>query len=356
MLWLLVGGFLIAVALIAGLFLVDRKSIDSIGAGDNRKESKIPVKQDNSLKLINISGDVVQKLRKHIEKADYEFIDGVVDQMEFFPREKQNLIRQALDQPVIRDRYCFGMTDKDFNTRAASCERLGKIGGEGVAVLLFNAMADKNEEVRLAATAALKKIKDPSVAGMLIGALKFPNKWLPARIAEVLMSLGQAAVTALQEALQDNDPVIRAYVVELLGEMGTMVPASALYPALRDEHCNVRLQAARVLGKIGLSNSIGPLIELLKDPETKVQIQAVRSIGRIGGAEAVKNLEGVLNSDREPAIQLAALDALRLMGHNGSDVLHRVASQESHPLSERAREFLKHIDSDSAKKVTISYM
>lgn len=356
MLWLLVGGFLIAVALIAGLFLVDRKSIDKMGAGSSRKDSKIPAQQENSPKLIDISGDVVQKLGKHIEKGDYEFIDRIVDQMEFFPREKQTLIRQALDKTMVRDRYQSTLIDKDYRTRAISCERLGKIGGEGVAVLLFNAMADKNEEVRLAATAGLKKIKDPSVAGMLIDALKFPNKWLPARIAEVLISLGQVSVTALQGALQDNDPVIRAYVVELLGEMGPMVPASVLYPALRDEHSNVRLQAARVLGKIGLSNSIGLLVEMLNDPETKVQIQAVRSIGRIGGAEAVENLEGVLNSDRDPAIMLAALDALRLMGHNGSDVLHKVASQESHPLCQRAREFLNHIDSDSAKKVTISYM
>lgn len=356
MIWLLVGGFLIAVALIAGLFLVDRKSIDKMDTSDKRKESKLPVKQQNSPEPIEISGDVVQKLGKHIEKADYGFIDRVVDQMEFFPREKQNLIRQGLDQPVVRERYQSGLTDKDYKTRAQSCERLGKIGGEGIAVLLFNAMADKNEEVRLAATAGLKKIKDPSVAEMLVGALKFPNKWLPARIAEVLLSLGQVSVTALQGALQDDDPVIRAYVVELLGEMGPMVPASALFPALRDEHSNVRLQAARVLGKIGLSNSMGLLVELLNDPENKVQIQAVRSIGRISGDEAVKNLEGVLNSNRDSAIQLAALDALRLMGHNGSDALHRVASQGSHHLSERAKEFLKHIDTDNAKKVKISYM
>lgn len=341
MIWLLVGGFLIAVALIAGLFFVDRKSIDKMSSGGTPKDSKTPVKQEKSPEPVDLSGDIVQKLSKHVEKADYEFIDRVIDQMEFFPREKQNLIRQGLNQPAVRERYESGLADKNPGVRAVSCERLGKIRGEGVSVLLFNAMADKNEEVRLAATAALKKIKDPSAAEMLVGALKFPNKWLPARIAEVLTSLGQVSVTALQGALQDNDPVIRAYVVELLGEMGPIVPASALFPALRDQHSSVRLQAARVLGKIGLSNSISLLVELLNDSEAKVQIQAVRSIGRIGGAEAVQNLEGVLNSDRDPAILLAALDALRLMGHNGSNVLQKVASQENHPLSQRAKEFLK---------------
>lgn len=338
MIWLLTGGFLLAVALIMGLFMIDRRSIKSVSTTKGLKPHKS--RDDKREKPLELSGDVVQKINQYILEGKYELIDGVIDQLERFPRDKQEIIRHAVSQPAVNERYRNSLTDTDYKVRAASAERLGKIGGEGAAVLLFNAMADRNEEVRLAATASLKKIKDPSVASMLIEALKFPNKWLPARIAEVLLSLGEVSVTALEGALTDNDPVIRGYVIELLGEMGTKVSAPTLYPALKDENSNVRLQAARVLGRMGSPEAITLLAELLNDPETKVRVQAVRSIGKIGGPGAARLLEKLLVPEEDPLTQIAVLDSLKLMGGEGLNVIKRIALSEGHSLREKAKEFV----------------
>lgn len=352
MIWLLAGGFLLAVALIAGLFLIDKNSMKSVSTNPGFKPPK-PREEKQEISL-NLSGDIVQKLNRHIQDGKYEIVDQVTDQLEQFPREKQALIRQVLSQPSVTERYKAGLNDTKYKVRAASAERLGKTGGDGAAALLFHAMADRNEEVRLAAAASLKKVKDPSVAPMLIEALKFPNKWLPARVAEVLLSLGEVSVTALEGALSDDDPVIRGYVVELLGELGQGVSAPALYPTLKDENSNVRLQAARVLGKLSSSESVGPLVELLNDRETKVKVQAVRSIGKIGGAEAVKQLERVLVSEEDPLIHIAALDSLKIMGREGLGVIKKVSLSEGHPLREKAGSFLADCMEDT--NVKVSYM
>ncbi len=338
MVWLLAGGFLLAVALISGLFLIDRESIKSVKITSRSKLHKSG--EDRREILVDLSGDSFQKINQYIQEGKYELIDKVVDQLERFPRDKQELIRQAVSQPAVSERYKNGLTDTNYKVRAASAERIGKIGGEGSALLLFNAMADRNEEVRLAATASLKKIKDPSVASMLIEALKFPNKWLPARVAEVILSLGEVSVTALKGALSDSDPIIRGYVIELLGEMGTTALAPTLYPALKDDNSNVRLQAARVLGKIGSTGSVKQLAELFNDPENKVRVQVVRSIGKIGGVDAAKQLEKLLVQEEDPVLQIAVLDSLKLMGGEGLNVIKRIALSEGHFLQEKANQFM----------------
>lgn len=338
MMYLLAGGFLLALGLIMGFFLVDRNSLESVNTTNGVKSHK--AKEDKREISIDLSGDIVSKLNQYIAEGNDVLIDEVIDQLEQFPQDRQLIIIEAVSQPAVRERYKSGLTDTNYKKRAASAERLGKIGGEGAVGLLFNAMADRNEEVRLAATASLKKIKDSSVASMLIESLKFPNKWLPARVAEVLLSLGEVSVTALEGALSDDDPVIRGYVIELLGEMGAGVSAHTLYPALKDENSNVRLQAARVLGKIGDADATKVLAELFNDQETKVRIQAVRSIGKIGGQYAARQLEKLLTSEEDPRIQIAAFDTLKLMGGEGLRVVQSIALTEGHSLQQRAREIV----------------
>lgn len=355
MVWLLGGGFILAILLVAGLFMIDRRSIKSVNkaAEINQINKDGAVTDLLSEDLDNIHCKVEQFLREN----NFESIDRIIDQMELFTREKQNLIRQTLAQSGVIERYKSGLAETDYKTRAASAERLGKIGGEGVSVLLFEAMADKNEEVRMAATSALKKLRDPSVAGLLIDALKFPNKWLPARIAEVLVSLGQVSVTALKAAMQDSDPVIRGYVVELLGEMGASLPAAVLYPALKDEHSNVRLQAARVLGKMGHEDSAEYLAELLNDSEMKVRVQAIRSLGKIGGKIALKHLEELIQQKEEEfAVLLTAFDSIKLMGSEGLHIIQAVSTSQGHPLAEKATELIKSENVKQTTKVKITYM
>ena len=265
-------------------------------------------------------------------------------------REKDRFFEDSGDV----EKYKLDLADRDYKVRAISVERLGNVGGPGVPELLFNAMADKNEEVKLAAAAALKRLKDPEVAYSLVGALREPNKWLPARVAEVLVSLGQAAVPVLHEALHDEDPAVRGYVIEILGEIGDKSSADALHLALQDKNANIRLQAAAALGSLAHPDSAVFLADILGDPELKVRIQVIRSLGKIGGPLAGRHLSALLESEDDIMIHMV-LDAFRHMGPNGLNLLRDVASALSHPASVRARAVLKEEGILDSAKVNIKY-
>lgn len=276
-----IGLLVLGIILITGVFLFGLRK------GETQPGTKNNI---HSGALLNGSGDTA--------KIDFNLPEG--------------------DPEGLVEHYRKYLRDPDPKIRAIAVERLGSTGGEGVPGLLFRAMADKNEEVRLAATAALKELADPSIAGLLVNALKEPNKWLPARVAEVLISLGSLAVPALRSALEDSDPVFRAYVIEILGEVGDRSSVDTLHLALGDSVANIRRQAAAALGKTGYPGSVGFLVEALNDPEIKVKVQAIRSLGIIGGPEAVRHLTEMAEHSNL-AVRCAALDALSHAGEDAPD-------------------------------------
>jgi len=345
--WILFGLLILGVALIGGVFLVRNNK------GKSSPEPAAP-KNTRSQVLLKDSAEFIPELEKHIREGNYELIDEVVDEAGSFPPDKQVIIRQFIIDSGALERYKTGLADVDYKIRALSADRLGKIRARDTSALLFQAMADKNEEVRLIAATALKSVGDPSIAGMLVAALKEPNRWLPARVAEVLISFGRESLPALQEALKEKDPVLRGYIIEILGEIGDESATESLQEALGDENSNIRLQAAAALGSIRQNVSVIHLLKLLEDPEVKVRVQAIRSLGRIGGAETAGRLAGTVN-DVDAAVRYASLEALRNMGPEGMNILRETASAGSHPAAGRAREIIKEEGNQDSARVNIIY-
>ena len=332
---LLLGGLLfLGIIFIVGFFVTGRR---------NHSEIKL-IKDEPSLSNVLYTDTVkmASELAKYIHEDNHEAIDRVVGAIDTFPNEKQGDIRHTLIQAGVNERYKRDLSSRAFKIRAASAERLGQLGGDDVPKLLFTAMADKNEEVRLAATKALKNLCDPAVAPLLVEALREPYKWLPARVAEVMVSLGKAAIPALQGALDDADANFKGYVIEILGEIGDSSSAVALYPALQDVNSNIRLQAARALGKIGYYKAVQAVLELLDDKEIKVKVQAIRSLGLIKSSSAVPYLVPLL-THQDAVVRYATLDALRHMGPEGLKAIKGAALTKGHPAAVKAEELLKEI-------------
>jgi len=289
--------------LIAGLFF--RK------AADKSSNNVDPAGGEGSGSHPSYNSDDIGELERHVRERNFAVIEQITREISGYPAEKQKIIRCALTEP------------------------------------LFMAMADKSEEVRLAAAEALKAMGDASIAGLLVQSLKEPNRWLPARTAEVLVALGQNAVPALQAAMEDDDSVFKGYIIEILGEIGDPSSVSALHCALGDKAVNVRLEAARALGKIGHKDSIPPLAEALGESEVKVVVQAAGSLGKIGRPEVTQYLGGILNHP-DSVVRYTALDALRRMGSEGLKVIRETAHIKGHPSAEKAKEIIREIEGAGA--------
>ena len=113
--------------------------------------------------------------------------------------------------------------------------------------------------VRSSAVVALSKIATPEAQkaveeyiSALIQALSDEDEVVRANAAEALGEIGEPAVPALIQALSDEDEVVRASAVVVLGEIGE--PAKEIVPALiqalSDESMSVRASAVLMLGQI----------------------------------------------------------------------------------------------------------
>jgi HEAT repeat protein len=151
--------------------------------------------------------------------------------------------------------------------------------------------------------------------------------------------------------LQDGDPERRLAAAFALGQMGTAgkeaIPAlcmvlahdeswpvrkqsaeslvhidpkgeecvQALGGALRDEEAAVRAEAAKALAKLGppARPTVDELIRLLTDDAPLVRCEAANALGAIGedAERALEYLRDVRSNDANPAVRLAADDAIK---------------------------------------------
>lgn len=137
-------------------------------------------------------------------------------------------------------------------------------------------------------------------------------------IAQVLARLGRERdADVLGYLLKDESPAVRRAAVEALARLDSGEAFEALRLAMGDESGMVRIAAAKVLGESGRPDAIVDLERQMLDEEPRVVSGAVRAIGRLHADLGLgPDGEAILAAslEREPAVALAGLDALRMVG------------------------------------------
>ncbi len=120
----------------------------------------------------------------------------------------------------------------------------------------------------------------------------------------------------LMPLLNDTDPEIRAQAAKWIGDVRYKDAAIALIPMLNDEFSRARFFAAEALGRIEFEPAVQPIIELLRrnnDEDVYIRHAASLALARIGKTEPLM----ALSIDPSKAVRIAAVVALRRMGHKG---------------------------------------
>jgi HEAT repeat protein len=233
----------------------------------------------------------------------------------------------AAADPALRAASVTGLSDL-----APSLDDAGK---QGVATALVGVLGDPDDAVSLRAGAALVQL-----GGAAIDAIKgtLSNEALRPRSLEVLAAIGAPAAAALSEleaALADPEPVIRGEAAFALGSIGGA--AEPLVPKLKalldeEEPAEVRFTAAYALGRIGppASPAFERLVGLTKSADELMATVAVWAALKIKPgdsslfADAVPLLERALASERE----LARLEAAVSLGEMGAAATEAVPELE----------------------------
>ena len=127
--------------------------------------------------------------------------------------------------------------------------------GQVIPVLL-GALSDPDDAVRCVAALALGQLKATSAIPALTLLLADPSGWVRSAAADALAMMGEAAVPALGEALQDEREGVRVRAAYALSKIRSVRSARWLFPALNDPNYIVHTYAYETLDAMGLLNSL----------------------------------------------------------------------------------------------------
>jgi len=162
---------------------------------------------------------------------------------------------------------------------------------------------------RSAAIKGLLLLNEKSYLPALEKALKnHENTLLRNASMELYVALGARALPSLVALLKDDDPEVRIFAANLLGDIKDRRAVQDLIRAMKDTDSNVRVASTEALGKIGASEPVAALSAALND-EPWVVMSAIKSLGDIGGGEALQVLYGCLERDEYRGITFDAIEA-----------------------------------------------
>lgn len=248
---------------------------------------------------------------------------------------------------------------------------IGVVPGEGAALPLFSPGLSQNsprhtQDIEAEVLHWAAQLKSPDLEERRDAVL-------------ILSNLdGDSATSALESALTDKSPAVRALVVTALGERrdNTIVPfvaarlssdkdsfvrkaaayaladfggrerTAALIAALNDKDQEVRGAAAVSLGDHPDAAAVGSLAMSLSDKNAFVRAQAARALGVNGQAASltVPALVKLLDGDSDAEVKRQSATALGSIGDRSAlQALERASHDSDYYLAEAARDSIKMI-------------
>ncbi len=179
--------------------------------------------------------------------------------------------------------------------------------GRDAASLLFRAMGDADWRVRKTAVEGIVSIGGDEIISGLLEALNAPdNAGVRNSAIEALVQIGSPSVDPLLKLIETNDPDVRKFVVDILGDIKDTRAVPALIARLDDEDENVCVASAEALGKIRDRRAVDALLSCLaRSDKGWLDYAAAEALGAIGDEKALGPLlESVHRSSlREPVLE-----------------------------------------------------
>jgi cellulose synthase operon protein C len=172
------------------------------------------------------------------------------------------------------------LSDSDARVRAAAAEVLGVLPHPGSAGALGRVLEDPDASVRAAAALALGNAESPDASLFLLG------------------------------HLDDGDPEVRHAVISALEDLGDTRAVVPLIGRIQEPRAPLRRQAVAALGSLGDARAASALIVALGDADAGVRGAAAISLGQLRFGDAVWSLGALLETEADPEVQNAVLNAL----------------------------------------------
>jgi len=336
-LWVLVGGSLVILVLIA---IGASRRVESVRADRRREDvqgelgpvfSRFLETQDSTRLAEELRPAILRMDAAHRPVAALFTIDLMREASS--PAETEAL-RRALEEAGIVELGERGTRRLSPWRRALACEMLGKIGAPRSVPALLERLKDRRPEVRMAAVRALGEIGSAEAVPAL-GEAFLQRRVAPTDVInDALRRMGGEAGTVFERGLVTTDPTIRCSSCFGLAAIAAQHPGAVRRLAeviALDSDVRVRVAAAAALGIAGGDEVPDPLLAATNDPEVSLRRAAVKSLGSFDDPRSGPALdERTEDEDRETAIRAAeALFALARQSRAAPEARARLDSSSA---------------------------
>jgi hypothetical protein len=217
------------------------------------------------------------------------------------------------------------LTSRRWWRRLEAAVNLGDMHSQTALQPLLTAIHDPHEDVRIAVATSLGQLGSAQGSRVLLDAVEDDQQWSPARILEILVSIGPQISSEIVPRLSvDQRPIIRKLYIQVCGHLRLIEAVEPIIDSSDDADSCVRTAVSEALGMIGHDSARETLYHLLTDTEHRVRAEAARALGRLGSVEAVERLHRALD-DPDWHVRRNSAVSLRRLGPSGTDCL-RIAS------------------------------
>ncbi len=160
-------------------------------------------------------------------------------------------------------------------------------------------LTNEDVKIRKQAINSLEGIQDESAIDTLITAATDENTQVRFKAAEILGTLGTAAVDKLIEQFQKEEGQNKRYIVYALKQTKDKKVIPYLVEATTDEDPIVRKVAIRGLGELVANDNIDDIATGLEDEDWGVRLAAVHALGDLEIEEGIKLIKKARRKEKD---------------------------------------------------------
>ncbi|GAB6183161.1 HEAT repeat domain-containing protein [Thermodesulfovibrio hydrogeniphilus] len=215
------------------------------------------------------------------------------------------------------------LNDPDSSKRREAAEELAYTDERAIYPLI-KALRDESPAVQEAASQSLITIGisdsenflvNPGeiVTYMVLPLLRENEAYLRNTTLLILTEVAKKAPNLLYPLLQDKDPDIRKFALDLMADIKEGFDISYSIPLLKDPNANVRAAAARVIGETQYKKATPALIEALQDEEWVV-FYVLQALANLKAEEAIDAIGELLLTTDSLLVKSEAIETLGRIG------------------------------------------
>lgn len=224
------------------------------------------------------------------------------------------------------------LRDDDPDMRIFVADILGCTGSRQAVPLLCDALLkDPEVNVRYQAAMSLGTLAFPEAVDALRQAMH-DEEWVQFSVVEALTKIrADSTISALVQSLNSSSELVASIIIDALGEMGNIKAVPLLFKSLENASLPLRHKTVKAIVQIlgGRSLSLlslkdqerfrSYLLDALGDEDEDIQKAALSGLAVMGdkeATEAIFQLAGRLDADRDHDMVAAAIRAVAAIGYN----------------------------------------